>query len=92
MPATHTAPTALTHAAPARLRLVHQGRLHRGASEPVHYSTRCPTCGHRAQLSVTYADQANGHPPTPGIVRFRCTNQMALTHQSPSNAELIALL
>ena len=92
MPATHTAPTVPTPTAPARLRLVHQRRPHRGASEAIHYSIRCPTCGHRALLGVTYADQANGHPPTPSVLRFRCTNQMALTHQSPSNAELIALL
>ncbi len=86
MPTTHTAPT------PARLRLVHRRRPYRGLIEPIHYSIRCPTCGHRALLGITYADQPNGEPPTPNVARFRCTNQMARTHQSPSNAQLLTLL
>lgn len=79
-----------THAAPTR-RLVHQRRHHRGLIQPVHYSISCPTCGHRALPGLTYAEQPDGQPPAATVLQFRCTNQMARTHQSPTNAQLLNL-
>ncbi len=59
----------------------------------IQHSIRCPTCGHHARLGLTYEPQSDTHrPPIPTIVRFRCTNQMASTHLSPTNAQLLDVL
>ena len=83
MPDTRTAPSP---------RLIHQRRAHRGSTQPLDYSILCPTCGHRAQLGLTYAENADNSHPTVTIVQFRCTNQMALNHRSPTDAQLLYLL
>lgn len=88
-PQEHSMPDTRTASRP---RLIHQRRAHRGSTQPLYYSILCPTCGHRAQLGLTYAEQLGDSHPTVTILQFRCTNQMALTHQSPSDAQLLHLL
>lgn len=80
MPTTHTGSTR---------RLIYQHRHHRGPTQRTHYMIACPTCGHRALLGLTYSTQPDGQPATATVLRFKCTNQMAPTHQSPTNAQLL---
>lgn len=82
MPTTHIDPTR---------RRVYQRRHHRGSVEPIHYVIHCPTCGDRALLGLRYAAQSDGQPAAATVLRFRCINQMARSHQSPTNAELLTL-
>ena len=57
------------------------------------YSVVCPSCGGHARMAVRYehADPTEG-VLADSILKFRCVNQMSLTHVTPTSLQLLDVL
>ncbi len=63
------------------------------SAETVRRAVTCPSCGARSQLLTRHPPGIGEYTqPAPSIVRFRCTNQMARAHRSPTDTELHSLI
>lgn len=63
------------------------------SAETVRHAVTCPSCGARSQLLTRHPPDIGDYTQAaPSIVRFRCTNQMARAHRSPTDTELHTLI
>lgn len=58
----------------------------------VRYAVACPSCGARSQLLTRHSTERGDPDAAVAIVRFRCINQMARAHRTPTDTELHTLL
>lgn len=61
-------------------------------AKTVRCSVACPSCGARSQLLTRHSTDIDDGDAAVAIVQFRCVNQMARTHRTPTDAQLHTLV